>query len=91
MRTTWYEDEDYHMTYELIDNMVFVHVTFDRFSKKVLSDLKEKWLGFKLKLYSLGYEYVFTYTKDTRIVNLIGGGQQIGRWNNYKVIAWDLN
>lgn len=95
-RKTWFKNKDYHMTYEeTIDpktkgEVVFVHVVFDNFSKRVLEDLREKWNDFKTKLYLLGYEFVFTYTKDMRIVKLIEGGKVIGQYENYKVVVWDL-
>lgn len=90
-RTTWYEDDDYNMSYEIIDGHVFVHIVLNTISKSILSNIKEKWTGFKLRLYSLGYEYVHTYTDDLRIVNLVGGGKVVGDWKDKKVVSWELN
>jgi len=89
-RLTWYENDNYKMTYEVIDGEVYIHAVVDNFSKSVLNDMREKWLAFKLKLYSLGYENVFTYTKDIRIVNLIEAGEMIGETQGLKVVRWEL-
>lgn len=90
-RATWYSDENYNLNYELLDGMVFVHIAIDKFSKAVLRDIKEKWQAFQLRLYSLGYEYVFTYTNDLRIVNMVGGGKVVGEAGGKKVVTWELN
>lgn len=90
-RTPWYEDENYELSYEIIDGHVFVHIILNTISKSILSDIKAKWNDFRLRLYSLGYEYVHTYTDDLRIVNLVGDGVVVGEWNNKKVISWELN
>lgn len=89
-RNTWYKNNDYHMTYEEHDGLVFIHLVIDKFSKDVLADIKNKWKDFKAKLYYLGHEYVFTYTKDMRIVNMVEKGEVIGHKDNYKVVVWAL-
>lgn len=90
-RKPWFSNEDYTMSYEKINHELFIHVTIESFSKDVLEDIKQKWNDFKLKAYSLGYENIFSYTKDMRIVELVGGAEVIGDWEGKKVVRWVLN
>lgn len=89
-RQTWYEDENYHMTYEEIDGVIFIHIEIATITKSVFKDIKQKWEDFKAKLYWLGHEWIFTYTTDLRIPNMIGGGKVVGKWNDKDVVAWEL-
>lgn len=90
-RTTWFEDDNYKMSYETVNGEVYIHIVIDSFSKAILSDIKEKWLGFKLQLFSLGYENIYSYTKDMRIIKLVDMGELIGEAEGFKVVRWELN
>lgn len=89
-RKTYYEDEDIKVYLENIDDNVFIHVGIFNMSKSVLNKIKEKWGEVAIKMYSLGYEEIFAYTKDNRIINLIGGADMLERVNDYEVYKWDL-
>lgn|SRR5690554_550577 len=89
-RQTWYEDENYHMTYEEIDGQIFVHLEVEKVSKSVLKNIEQKWEDFKARLYYLGYEYIFTYTNDLRFPRMFGA-KSIGKWNGKEVMVWELN
>lgn len=90
-RETYYQDNDIKVYLEEIDNNVFIHVGIYNMSKSILRKIKEKWGEIVLKMYYLGYEEVFAYTKDNRIINLIGGAEKIGKEKDYEVYKWDLN
>lgn len=90
-RQTWYEDETYAITYEEIEGQIYVHANLEQVSKSVIEDLKEKWAAFKERLYWLGYENVFTYTRDKRVPEIVGG-ELIGEVKGgVKVYRWVLN
>lgn len=91
-RTPWFSDDNYMLSYEKIDGHVFVHIVIDKMTKAVLRDINQKWNDFRLRLYSLGYEHVFTYTDDMRIPKLVDGDPQVvGEWKGKKVVSWELN
>lgn len=89
-RQTYYTDEDIKVYLENIDDNVFIHVGIHNVSKAILNKIKQKWGEVVVKMYTLGYEELFAYTKDDRIIKLIGGAEKIGEENGYEVFKWDL-
>lgn len=89
-RQTYYEDEDIKVYLEEIDDNIFIHVGIFNISKSILQRIKEKWGEVVIKMYVLGYEELFAYTKDRRIINMIGGAVKIGQEKDYEVYKWEL-
>lgn len=89
-RETYYRDDDIHVYLEEINGEVAIHVGITNFSKTVLKRIKEKWGEVVIKMYFLGYEDLFAYTKDNRIIKMIGGAERVGQHNEYEVWRWDL-
>lgn len=90
-RRIYYKDDKFKIYLEEIDYNIFIHVEIYEFNKEVLKDIKYQWAEVALKMYLLGYEELFTYTKDRRIVDLVGGASQIGNYKGYEVWKWELN
>lgn len=90
-RRTYYENEDFRVYLEEIKDQVFIHVAIFNFSKAVFKKIKEVWALALIDIYFAGYENVFAYTKDNRIIKLIGGAKKIGQHQNYEVWKWELN
>lgn len=90
-RKTYYRDEDIHIYLENINDDVFIHVAINNMTKPVLKKIKSIWGEVVIKMYTLGYERLFAYTRDNRIIKLIGGAEQIGAHEDYEVYRWELN
>lgn len=90
-RTTYYEDDDIRVFIEDIQDQMFVHVAIFNANKSVIEKVKEKWGEVVMKVYLDGYDNLFTYTKDNRIVNMIGGAERIGQYKDFEVYKWELN
>lgn len=88
------EDKDLQLWVELIDECLFVHVNLRRFGKDVLDKLKVAWDHLRVASYFDGWEAIYTYTKDPRIVNIIGGAEELADPKLKKVgvrmFKWDL-
>lgn len=91
MRATYHETENYRVYVELINEQPFVHVAIFNATKEVVEEIKEIWAQVVLDVYFEGYECLFAYTKDNRIVNMIGGAEKIGEHSGYEVWKWDLS
>lgn len=89
-RRTYEETDDYKVWLEDINEQLFVHVAIYNPSKDVVQDIKEAWANIMLDAWFDGYEDVFTYTKDSRIIKMIGGAQKIGQHEDYEVWKWEL-
>lgn len=89
-RKTYYRDDDIHVYLDNIDEQVFVHVGIVNATKETIARIQEKWGEIVMKMYYLGYEELFAYTKDPRIINMIGGAEKIGQHQDYEVYKWDL-
>lgn len=90
-RKTYYQDDDFKVYLENIDEQVFLHVGITNATKEVIHRIKEVWAEIITKMYFLGYEHVFAYTKDNRIIKMIGGAQYLDNYEDYEVWKWDLN
>lgn len=95
-RQVFYENDDFTLSLEEINEQAFVHIEIYRFSKSVLEDILEQWKQILMRFYLLGYDAIYTYTRDPRIVNLVGGSEEIGQddpdLNNLgvRMYKWDL-
>lgn len=89
-RKTYYEDENFKVYLEKIEDQPFVHVAIFNFSKAILREIKRVWADVVVTFYFEGYENLFAYTKDNRIIKLIGGAKMIGQHQDYEVWEWDL-
>lgn len=89
-RKTYTENENFKVYLEEINDQVFIHVGIHNFSKAILKQIKEVWAEIMVKMFFLGYEEAFAYTKDNRIIKLIGGAKKVGQHQNYEVWKWEL-
>lgn len=90
-RKTYYNDDDFRVYLEEIDEQIFIHVAINNFSRPILRRIQEKWGEVAIKVYSLGYNELFAYSKDNRIIKMIGGAKKIGEHDKYEVWEWALN
>lgn len=90
-RVTYYEDDDIKVYLENMSDNVVIHVAIYNMSKAVLRKIRAKWGEVVQLAYYDGYENLFAYTKDPRIINLIGGAEKIGTADGQEVYRWDLS
>ena len=90
-RKTYYQNDDFKVYLENINDQVFIHVGIDKATKEVFSLIKQVFAEVAIKMYFLGYEELFAYTKDNRIVKLIGGAEYLDSHQGYEVWKWELN
>lgn len=89
-RFTYKETDDYRIWYELMDGELVVHVSIYNATKSVIEEIKEGWAEFLIDAYFQGYEFVYTYTSDSRIIEIIGGATKVGQHGKQEVWQWDL-
>lgn len=89
-RWDYFRNDDFHVYLEYFSDQLFVHVGIFNFDKSVLAQIKEVWANVALDAYFDGYEDLFAYTKDNRIIKLIGGAVKVGQHENYEVWKWEL-
>jgi hypothetical protein len=90
-RKRYYEDDDIRVYLEEIQENVFIHVAITHATKASIKRMKEKWGEVVMKMYWLGYEELFAYSKDRRVIDMIGGAEKIGEHEDYEVWKWALN
>lgn len=89
-RRTYKETKDFRVWLEDIDHQLFIHVEIYNSTKASIKEIKEAWAELMIDCYFEGYEDVFAYTPDNRIIKLIGGAELIGTYENYEVWKWEL-
>ena len=90
-RRTYKETDDFRIWLEDINDQLVVHVIIYNPSPSVLKQIKESWGELMIDCYFQGYEDVFTYTKDNRIIHYIGNAKMVGKHQDYEVWKWELN
>lgn len=96
-KRTYYRDDDIHVYLENINKQVFIHVGLTKASKASIKRMKEKWGEVVQKMFVIGYHSLFAYTKDNRVIKMIGGAEKIGSQVDpdtgdlYEVYKWDLS
>lgn len=89
-RRTYIETDNYRVWLEDISDQLFVHVAIYNPTREVIAEIKEAWGNVVLDAWFDGYEDLFTYTKDSRIIKMIGGAEKIGEHDGYEVWKWEL-
>ncbi len=93
-RIVLFSDEDMKLSYEVIQENLFIHVEYDNFSKSILNKTRKLWKEFLLRAFFDGWEEIFTYTKDPRIVKMIGGAEELYDSKlqrlGLRMFKWDL-
>lgn len=87
---TYYQDGNVDIYLEHAEGRVYLHASIKKPSKEALQLIKGKWGEVILKMYRAGYDEAYTYTKDPRLVKMIGGAEKIGEVDSYEVYKWDL-
>jgi hypothetical protein len=84
-------------SFEEINDCLFVHVVFTLGVKKeTFNKLKEVWHDFYWRAYFDGWPAIFTYTADSRIVDMVGGATEVGQDSNelkalgLRMFKWDF-
>lgn len=90
-RRTYKETDDFRIWLEDINEQLVVHVEIYNSTKSVIKQIKEGWAELLIDSYFDGYEDIFTYTTDNRIIKLIGGAEKVGEYEDYEVWKWDLS
>ena len=96
-RYKYFDDGNIHVDLEEIDGCLFAHIAFTKFSKSILSKAKQIWWELRCRAYFDGYEEIFSYTKDARMADMIGGGYtEVGEDSQelinsgYRMFKWEL-
>lgn len=89
-RAVFKETDDYRIWYENMEDQLVIHVVIHNATKSVIEEIKEGWAELLIEAYFEGFEFVYTYTKDSRIVNMIGGAILVATHEDYEVWQWDL-
>ena len=94
-KAVYAQDDSLKLWVEVINECLFVHVQLYQFDKGVLERLKVAWKHLQTAAYFDGWEEIFTYTKDPRIVNIIGGAEELDvpdKLTNagFRMFKWEL-
>lgn len=90
-KKTWYEDENYEVTYMVCNNELYGHLQIFNLTKSVYKDIPKKVHAFLANAKKSGWEAVYSYTDDDRVIRLLDGkGRIIGEAEGHKVVQWEL-
>lgn len=91
---TVYKDEDIKIYMEEEQGEMFVHMRMYRASRSIIEKALKVLAGIKAQMYWAGYENVYTYSADERLLNLLPLWEPVGEFQKdgktFKVVKWDL-
>ena len=95
IKKVYYEDDDIIVTLEELDGLLLAHVAIEHSSKKVLKRILKVWEEIKRAAYWQGYENIYTYTKEGRMLKFFKDWKKYGtcqyKGETYEVVGWALN
>lgn len=94
MTRTLYEDEDFSLVAEVIEETFFVHCYVDRYNKTVKKKIEEVFEETKEAAAFFGWDALHTYTDNPKFTKLFKGGFKINEFSHneetYEVWRWEL-
>lgn len=93
-RWTYFENDDFTLSLEEANGELYVHLALDHVSKTSINEVRRVWEEIKYECFWLGYENIYSYTSDMRVVKLFEGWSPIGKVNynetEYEIVRWEL-
>lgn len=89
-RSRYYIDDDIEVVLERAEGNVYAHIGINRINKTIVTKIRGIWAQIVFELYEAGYPALYTYTKDKRVVRLIGDAEYLGDAEGHGVYKWDL-
>jgi hypothetical protein len=94
-RKVFYDDDDFTIKWEKLNEQLFVHVELRSVTKPIMGKIVEVWTAFQAQAYFEGYEDIYTYTQDPRIVKLVGGAielknEKLEATPDWRMFKWEL-
>ena len=88
-------DNDFTIKWEKLNEQLFVHIEIVRMDTSVFSRIKAAWTAFMAQAYFEGYEDIYTYTQDPRIVKMVGGAVELQNDKlkatpDWRMFKWEL-
>lgn len=94
-RKVFHTDPGFVIKWEKLNDQLFVHIEIMVASASVFTRIKEAWTAFMAQAYFEGYEDIYTYTQDPRIVKLVGGAielkdDRLKETPDWRMFKWEL-
>lgn len=89
-KQVWHESEEYIIEWQHLNEHLFIHVQIFEFSKRILKEMRKHFEEIKEQAKSQGYEFLFSFTKDERVIRLAGPWVVSGEHEGFKIISWEL-
>jgi len=95
-RRTFFEDDDVKVSLEEINDALYVHCIFHNCTLHSVKWIKDIWQNLKERCYFAGYDAIYSYTKDLRVVKLFPDWQLVSEvvddnGEKWQVVKWELN
>ena len=89
-RQIYHECEQYIIEWQHLNEHLFIHVQLFEFSKSILKEMKEHFEKIKEEAKAQGYPFLFSFTRDERVIRLAGPWKVSGEYEGFKIISWEL-
>lgn len=90
MYKTFYKDDDFDISWDLVNDNLWVHLHLNKASRPILLKALEAWAMFKAHAYFSGFDAVYSYTEEKRILKFFPNSILIGKIDDIEVVKWDL-
>lgn len=89
-RITIYEDEDFRVQGEVMEDLFYMHVDVSNYSKSVRKKMNSVWSDIQEEVWMNGWEHIFSYNTNIKFAKMFGWKEVAKVDGAGEVYAWAL-
>ena len=89
-RVTIYEDEDFRVQGEVMEDLFYMHVDVSNYNKLVKKKMDSVWADIQEEVWLHGWEHIFSYNTNSKFAKLFGWEKIASVLGAGEVYAWAL-
>ena len=71
-RVTIYEDEDFRVQGEVMEDLFYMHVDVSNYNRSVRKKMNSVWSDIQEEVWMNGWEHIFSYNTNSKFAKMFG-------------------
>ena len=89
-RVTIYEDEDFRVQGEVMEDLFYMHVDVSNYNRSVRKKMNSVWSDIQEEVWMNGWEHIFSYNTNSKFAKMFGWERVASVLGAGEVYAWAL-
>ena len=89
-RVTIYEDEDFRVQGEVMEDLFYMHVDVSNYNRSVRKKMNSVWSDIQEEVWMNGWEHIFSYNTNSKFAKMFGWERIASVGGAGEVYAWAL-